>query len=162
MTPTPRDEATVKAFVERLGAMLTELGMPRMASRVFSCLVASEHGHLTAAELVDRLQASPAGVSGAVRYLSQVGLVSRERQPGTRRDIYHVDGDLWYEAVLRRDPALQRFAATMRDGVRALGEDSEAGARLAETVAFFDFLLEEMPQMMDRWKIRREELRSQN
>ena len=41
--------------------------------------------------------------SGAVRYLMQVNLVSRERELGPRRDYYRVRDDSWPEpAVLKR------------------------------------------------------------
>jgi DNA-binding transcriptional regulator GbsR (MarR family) len=149
-------------FIERLSAMLVELGVPRMPSRAFATLIATDDGYLTAAELAEALQASPAAISGAMRYLSQVGLVSRIREPGTRRDVFHVDGDLWYESMFRRDPILHRFVHTMREGVAQVGPNTPAGRRLTETTAFFEFLLDELAQTMDRWKIRREELRAQN
>ena len=57
-----------------------------MPARVFAALLATDSGRLTAAELAELLQISPAAVSGAVRYLTQVGMVHREREPGSRRD----------------------------------------------------------------------------
>ncbi|HZN19019.1 MAG TPA: MarR family transcriptional regulator [Micromonosporaceae bacterium] len=147
-----RDEAAVARFVERLGASLTEAGMARMPARVFATLLASEHGRLTAAELAHRLHASPAAISGAVRALVQLGLAGRERQPGTRRDAYRVYEDVWQEAILRRDQMLARLVTMFRDGVVAVGGASPAGARLSETVAFFEFMQAEMPLLMQRWK----------
>jgi DNA-binding transcriptional regulator GbsR (MarR family) len=47
---------------------------------------------MTAAELAEWLHASTGGVSGAVRYLVQVRLIRTERDPGTRRHAYVVDG----------------------------------------------------------------------
>ena len=49
-----------------------------MPARVFAALLASDSGRLTSAELSALLKVSPAAVSGAVRYLAQVNLVSRE------------------------------------------------------------------------------------
>jgi DNA-binding transcriptional regulator GbsR (MarR family) len=140
--------------------MLIELGVPRMPARAFAALIANDDGYLTAAELADALQASPAAISGAMTYLARVGLVTRVREPGTRRDVFHVDGDLWYESIVRRDPILHRFVHTMREGATELGPDTPAGQRLTETTAFFQFLLEEMPLTLQRWKVRREELRA--
>ena len=39
----------------------------------------------------------------------------------------------------------------MRDGMDALGPDTPAGARMADTLEFFSFLLREMPQVIERW-----------
>lgn len=74
-------EKRVSPFVERFAADLTEAGMQRMASRVFACLLASEDGALTSVELSERLQASAAAISGAVRYLAQVGMISGSATP---------------------------------------------------------------------------------
>lgn len=148
-------------FVERFAAELVEAGMQRMAARVFAALLASETGALSAAELSERLQASPAAVSGAVRYLAQVGLLTREREPGSRRERYRVHSDQWYETFTRRDQILTRWENTLRFGIDALGPDSAAGHRIAETAAFFDFLQKELVDMMDRWRERKVELREQ-
>src|SRR5690606_26239492 len=85
------------AFVERFASDMTEAGMQRMAARVFACLMTAPGAVLSAAELAERLRVSPAAVSGAVRYLSQIHLVSRERQPGSRRELYRLHPDVWYE-----------------------------------------------------------------
>ncbi|MEU6662472.1 MarR family transcriptional regulator [Streptomyces sp. NPDC046821] len=145
----------VSRFVERFAAELTEAGMQRMASRVFAALLASEDGALTSAELSERLRISPAAVSGAVRYLSQVSLVSREREPGSRRDRYRVHSDVWYETFTKRDAILARWVKVLRDGVAALGEDTPAGLRVAETAEFMFFLENEMSSLLERWRAHR-------
>lgn len=145
-------EAESLTFVERFAAELVEAGMQRMAARVFAALLASDDGALSSAELGERLRISPAAVSGAVRYLSQVGMVSREREPGSRRERYRVHNDLWYESITRRDQVLLRWRNTLRGGAEALGPDTPAGMRMAETAAFFEFLHDEMLGVMDRWR----------
>ncbi|MFG2867846.1 GbsR/MarR family transcriptional regulator [Streptomyces sp. NPDC048338] len=151
---TTNDEA-VSRFVERFAAELTEAGMQRMASRVFAALLASETASMTSAELAEQLRISPAAVSGAVRYLTQVNMVGRERDPGTRRDRYVLHNELWYETFTRRDQLLTRWEQLLRDGSDVLGPDTAAGVRTAETAEFFAFLQEEMHGMMDRWRARR-------
>jgi DNA-binding transcriptional regulator GbsR (MarR family) len=151
-----RDEAALARFVERFAGNLEEAGFPRMPARVFVSLLATDSGSLTAAELAERLHASPAAISGAVRYLAQVGLVGRERERGSRRDRYHVYDNAWYEAIARRERLLLRWEESAREGVEALGADSAAGARMAETLAFFEFLRREMPAVLERWRDERD------
>ncbi|MFG2330077.1 GbsR/MarR family transcriptional regulator [Streptomyces sp. NPDC048604] len=139
-------------FVERFAAELTDAGMQRMAARVFAALLASDSGSLTSAELAEQLQISPAAVSGAVRYLGQVDMVGRERDPGTRRDRYVLHNELWYETFTRRDQALTRWEKVLRDGSEILGPDTAAGARTAQTAEFFEFLQKELLSVMDRWR----------
>ncbi|WFB08657.1 MarR family transcriptional regulator [Streptomyces sp. LX-29] len=147
-----RDEDAVSRFVERFAGELADAGMQRMAARVFAALLASDSGTLTSAELAERLQISPAAVSGAIRYLSQVHMVGRERDPGSRRDRYRLHNELWYETFTRRDQLLSRWESTLRDGAASLGPGTPAGERVAETAAFFEFLQGEMLSMMDRWR----------
>ncbi|MEU9120647.1 MarR family transcriptional regulator [Streptomyces sp. NPDC048506] len=156
-----RAEEAISTFVERFAAQMVEAGMARMPARVFACLLASDSGVLTSAELGERLQISPAAVSGAVRYLSQVDMVSREREPGSRRDRYRVHSDQWYEALTRRESVLTRWESTLREGVESLGKDSPAGRRLNETLVFFDFLQKELPTMLERWREYRDQLRAE-
>jgi len=144
----------VDEFIERFAGLMVDGGMPRMPARAFVALLASDAGRLTAAELTAQLRVSPAAVSGAVRYLTQTGLISREREPGTRRDVYRLHDDEWYEAIFRRERLLQDWERATRAGVEAVGEDTPAGVRLAETAAFFAFLQTEMPALLERWRAR--------
>src|SRR6185436_10524901 len=66
-------------FVERFALLLDEAGMPRMPARVFAAILADDGGRLTARELAERLSVSPAAISGAVRYLTQAGMIERGR-----------------------------------------------------------------------------------
>ncbi|MFB7667672.1 GbsR/MarR family transcriptional regulator [Kitasatospora sp. NPDC056138] len=155
-----RDEQAVSTFIERFASVLGDTGFPRMPARIFTALLATDSGRLTAAELAELLQVSPAAVSGAVRYLIQLNLVSRERDPGSRRDRYRVHDDVWYEASVRRDQMLVRWESSLREGIAALGADSPAGARLAESLEFFEFVRGELPTLLARWHTRRAELRT--
>jgi predicted transcriptional regulator len=148
-------EATASTFVERFAADMTEAGMQRMGARVFACLLASEEGSLNSVQLADRLRISPAAVSGAVRYLSQVRMVSREREPGSRRERYHIHEDIWYEVLIDRDNILNRWSATLRAGEVAVGPDTSAGERIRDTYDFLSFLESELHGLLERWHAHR-------
>lgn len=139
-------------FVERFALLLVESGIPRMPARVFGALLVAEDGKLTAGALGETLQVSPAAVSGAVRYLGQVGLVVRARDPGERRDHYEVSDDLWYEAYANRDKQLEQWANLLGEGAKIVGLESKAGSRLDESRQFFDFMRDELPRLMNRWR----------
>src|ERR1043165_9140229 len=130
-----RDPDVVSKFVESFAAQLVEAGMQRMPARVFAALLSSDEGTMPSAELGEQLRISPAAVSGAVRYLAQTHMVSREREPGSRRERYRVHGDQWYEALTNREAGIQRWGGALRGGVPSLGPDPPAGRRMAETLA---------------------------
>jgi predicted transcriptional regulator len=156
-----RDHRAVLGFVERYAAVLVDLGFPRMPARAFVALLSTDSGRLTAAELADLLHVSPAAVSGAMRWLIQLNLASREREPGSRRHVYRVHDDVWYEASMRRDQMLARWDSTLREGIDVLGPDTPAGRRMAESMAYVEFLQEELPALLGNWRKRRDELRSE-
>jgi DNA-binding transcriptional regulator GbsR (MarR family) len=107
---------------------------------------------MTAAQLADLLQASPASVSGGARYLVQVGLVVAEGEPGSRRQHYRMSVSVWQDIVALRDRQFIRWAEELRDGVRVLGPDSPAGLRILDTVRYFEFISDEMTGLLTRWK----------
>jgi DNA-binding transcriptional regulator GbsR (MarR family) len=143
-------------FVEDFALLLTETGVPRMPARVFACVLADDSGGLTAAELAERLQVSPAAISGAVRWLMQMHLLTRGREPGARRDHYRMRDDQWYEATVFKTAALRRFEDVLAEGVRLVGADGPAGRRLQETQEFFAFFRAELPALLGRWRASRE------
>jgi len=153
-----RDQEAVSKFVESFAAQLVEAGMQRMAARVFAALLSSDEGVMTSAELGEQLRISPAAVSGAVRYLAQTHMVSREREPGSRRERYRVHGDQWYEALTSREAVMKRWEVALREGVVSLGPETPAGRRMAETLAFFEFVEGEVSAMMERWRVHRQQL----
>ena len=138
-------------FIEKFAAVLILAGFPAMPARVFVALLVSDAGRLTAAELVDLLQISPAAVSGAVRYLTGLGLVHKERVPGSRREYYRMPGDIWHQVVLLRNHVLTRWAALLKEGIDLVGADTPAGRRMTGHADFIEFLTAEMPAVMARW-----------
>ena len=139
-------------YIERFAAVLVAAGFPPMPARVFVALVVSEDGRLTAADLAATLRISPAAVSGAVRYLIQVGLVHKERVPGSRRDYYRVPGNMWDDLLRMRDQVMSRWGALVREGIDLVGPDTAAGARMAEQAAFLEFATREMADLLTRWE----------
>lgn len=159
--PADPDHEAARRFVERFAGVLADSGIPRMPSRVFAALLATDDARMTAAELAAVLRVSPAAISGAVRYLTQVGLVERIREPGARRDHYHVYEDVWAQSIAGRDQLLARWQQVLGDGVDALGLDSPAGGRLADMVDYFAFLRERLPALAREWQAQRDAARPQ-
>ncbi|MFB7505987.1 MarR family transcriptional regulator, partial [Streptomyces broussonetiae] len=85
-----------------------------------------------------------------------VHMVSREREPGSRRERYRVHSNQWYEALTSRETIIKRWEDALREGVTSLGAGTPAGRRLAETLDFFEFVEKDVAQMMERWAAYRE------
>jgi len=81
-----------------------------------------------------------------------VGMISREQVPGSRRAVYAVLDDVWYEVSVRQDQAVTRWASAAQEGVEVLDPGTPAGRRMANTLDFLLFLQQEMGEIMDRWR----------
>src|SRR6266576_1267071 len=139
-------------YIERFASVLVSAGFPPMPARVFVALLVADAGRLSAAELAGVLRISPAAVSGAVRYLIQLGLVHKERVPGSRRDYYRMPGNMWDDLIRMRDQVMGRWSARVREGSDLVGADSPAGERLAAQAAFLAFATTELSQILSRWQ----------
>ena len=147
-----RDEAKVAHVVEQFAAFFESYGFPRMSGRIITALMVADGRGLTAAELAENLQVSPAAISSSLKYPLALGLVQRIAVPGQRRDVYLLPDDAWYVATATKNPLYRRIADMAAEGVDAVGgEATTAGARLAEMRAFFAFLEIEVPALVDRW-----------
>lgn len=146
------DRSKAGDFVERFAAAMVASGIPRMPARVFALLLSRDDGSATSAELATELKASPAAISGSVRYLIQLHLITKAHRPGERRDLYRLLSDHWYEMVGNRDHELKQWATLSREGVDVVGAETRAGRRLEETARFFEFLTDETPALLERWR----------
>jgi len=153
-----RDDEAVRRYAEQFGNLLADTGWPRMAARVFAAILSSEDGRMTAAELSDQLQASPAAVSGAVNYLLQLRLANREREPGSRRDVYVVQDDAWYQTMMSEDASLVRWSESLRKVLDAAGDSTAAHRRIRVSLGFIDFIGQEVKGLSERWVKRKAEL----
>ena len=135
---------SVHAFVAEFATLLAETGLPRMAARVFACLLTADSGSVPAAELVGRLQVSPASVSKAIGYLETMDLVARKPDPGRRRERYAIVDDVWLRAWKADTGAHARVAAAAQRGTEIFGADSPAASRLGKMGEFFAWLSGQM------------------
>jgi DNA-binding transcriptional regulator GbsR (MarR family) len=150
MAPDDHGEPLLE-YVERFASVLVAAGFPGMSARVLAALHVTDSGRLTAAQLREMLQVSPAAVSGAVRYLTGLGLVQKERVPGSRRDHYRMPADVWEEVVRLQGQVLVRWARVLAEGVEVVGPETPAGERMARHAAFFEFANSRYPLLLEGW-----------
>ncbi|WP_328905098.1 helix-turn-helix domain-containing protein [Streptomyces sp. NBC_00234] len=136
-----RDAEAVRAYEEVLTTVLVQTGMPKMMARVMACLFITDAGSLTAAELVQRLQVSPASVSKAITFLDDQGMIRRQPDEG-RRERYVIDADVWYQSMMVSARATAHLVETTREGAGVLGPGTPAGTRMENIARFLDFVSE--------------------
>jgi DNA-binding transcriptional regulator GbsR (MarR family) len=147
--PHGRDPEAVREYEELFTSVLMQSGLPKMMARVLGCLFTTDAGSLTASELAQRLQVSPASISKAIAYLEGQDLVRRERDE-RRRERYVVDDDLWYQSITASARANDRLVQTARQGVAVLGRGTPAATRLENIARFLDFVTESLTRAAEQ------------
>ncbi|MFJ5642872.1 helix-turn-helix domain-containing protein [Streptomyces sp. NPDC093223] len=151
-TPAPahgRDPEAVRAYEETLTGVMMASGMTAMPARVLASLTLADTGSLTAAELVERLQVSPASVSKAIAFLESQGLARREQGEG-RRERYVVDDDIWYQSMMASARSTARIVEIARQGVGVLVPGTPAATRLENIARFLDFVSESIARAAEQ------------
>jgi hypothetical protein len=144
--------------VEQLGAALADAGLPSLPSRVFSALLMDDDGRMTSAELTEVLGVSPAAISGAVKYLGHLQMLRREREPGSRRDVYVVDDDAWHGAMMRRDQAYAPILRALDGALASRAPGDPAYQRIRLSAEFLRFVDAELADLSERWAAHRRSL----
>ena len=136
---------------EELALVLTNHGLQRMTARVLATLLFTEEQTMTMGELGNRLQASSGAISGAIKMLTSVGLAERVPAPASRRDHYRLRDNAWAVLYTNQNEVLAAMQSAAEAGIAAAGQDSLPGQRLTQMRDFYDFLLGEIPALLDRW-----------
>lgn len=148
------------AFTDRMAAFYArEHGFPPVAGRVLGYLLICQPAEQSIGDLGQALLASRTAITGAVSLLQGYRVVRRARTAGQRLDHVTVDPQAldptgFAEATYREQAALAREAL----GLLEPGP-SERRSMLQEAAAFFDFLAERMPKLLDEWHTMRDQLR---
>lgn len=143
---------TQSQFISAMGAALHRAGLPPLPARVFSALLVDDDATMTAAELGEALGVSAAGVSGAVKYLTAVQMIRRDREPGSRRDRYVVDEDAWHDAMTRTAETYAPMLAALEQAIAEVGPGAPQRSRLVLTREFLLFVDREMTALGRRWE----------
>ena len=145
----------IDEFAEQTAATLAAAGFPRMAARVMMILMVEESASATAEELGERLGASAAAISGAVRYLQSLSIIRRHTIPGTRRHRYELPDHFWYAISSPQTPLYTNLIGLTDKGAAAMPEHSRARDRVTEMRDYFLFMRERLPELLEDWKATR-------
>lgn len=84
---------TERSFIEEVGVVFEQTGLPRMVGRLFGWLLISDPPYQSPGELAEVLQASKGSISTSIRTLSQLGFIERHVIPGSRHDHFKLQED---------------------------------------------------------------------
>ncbi|WP_225878907.1 GbsR/MarR family transcriptional regulator [Spongiactinospora rosea] len=150
---TPQQAAAERwEAAERLALVLTEGGLQRMSARTLAVFLFTDSEAVTMGDIAERLAVSAGSVSGAVRALASTGLIERLPAPGSRREHYRLRQDAWPTLFSTQNTVVRVMLQAAETGIAATASGDPAHARLTQMRDFYQFLLGELPGLLERWK----------
>lgn len=140
-------------FVEDMGITLEESGYPRMAGKIFGCLLLSRDREMSTDQLVAELKASRGSISTMTRLLIQRGLIERAGRPGHRRDYFRIKTGTWQSILKAKMGEIIAFHDLIERGmVLVTQKDAVPYRRLKEMHEFYEFFESQFPALFERWE----------
>jgi DNA-binding transcriptional regulator GbsR (MarR family) len=144
----------VKNFVEEVGIVFEQTGLPRMAGRVFGWLLISDPPYQSPAELAEVLMASKGSISTMIRLLIQLGFIERFVIPGVRHDYFRLRPDALKRTIRHGlEDEIKMFRQLAEHGLELMGREASVRRNwLEEMRDRYIFLEKEFPAMMERYE----------
>lgn len=147
-----------KEFMEDVGTLFEQTGLPRMAGRIIGCLLISDPPHQTTSELTDALMASKGSISTMTRFLIRIGLIERISLPGQRRHHFRIKPGAWHQLLTDTVDQTIAFRRLMERGLELIEDKDHANRQwLEEMRNMYAFFEREFPVLLERWEQQRKE-----
>ena len=157
-------QAKVQQFVEEVGIVFEQTGLPRMAGRIFGWLLLSNPPHQSTEEVTEALMASKGSISSMTRLLMQIGLIERFCLPGVRHNYFRIRADAWHHLIghgLEDEIKMMRQVA--EHGIELMSDKTPLSQKwLEEMRDIYVFLEKELPILMERWEREHRERQTAN
>jgi len=156
-------EVREKSFIEEVGLVFEQLGMPRMAGRIVGWLMLSNPPYQSIDEMAEALMASKGSISTITRFLIQVGLIERIGLPGVRRSYFRIRPDFPQHLLTKRAEGLTLLRQLVERGLELM-RDKPTPTRqgLEEMRDMYIFFEREFPALLGRWEQERERNKSKS
>jgi len=132
------------AFVEELGALGPEIGLPRAMMRITAWMMVCDPPEQSAQHIQDGLHLSAAAVSAAIQQLITAGMLERVSRPRDRKIYYRLASGSWDAPLQAKLRALSRLRQVADKGIAAAGK--RADYRLIEMRDAFAWFEDQLDQ----------------
>ena len=151
-------QAEKQHFVEEVGIVFEQTGLPRMAGRILGWLMISDPLHQTTGELTEVLMASKGSISTMTRLLIRIGLIERMSLPGQRRDYFRIKPGASHQMLKDSLDQTTAFRQLMERGLELTEGKARVGRQwLGEMRDMYVFFEREFPVLLERWEQERKE-----
>jgi len=143
-----------RSFIEEVGLVFEQTGLPRMVGRLFGWLLISDPPYQSPSELAAVLQASKGSISTSIRTLTQLGFIERHVIPGSRHDHFRLQEDA-IKKVIRHglDQEIHMFKALSERGLELMKDiPAKRKAWLKEIQNRYGYLEKAFPALLEKYE----------
>ena len=142
-----------RSFIEEVGVVFEQTGLPRMAGRLFGWLLISEPPYQSPGELAEVLHASKGSISTSVRLLTQMGFIERHVIPGSRHDHFKLSEDAIKKVIQHGlEQEIKMFRALSERGLELMKTLSpKRKAWLKEMQSRYAYLEKAFPALLEKY-----------
>ncbi|MGW0202655.1 GbsR/MarR family transcriptional regulator [Nonomuraea sp. NPDC003201] len=146
-------------FVDRMGLVMERIAGGRTMGRLYAWLLICDPPDQSLTDLAAELGVSKTMVSTVARQLEAGGMV--ERVPTSAREHrYQVVRGGWAQIMRGRLAGVEPIAEALNLGLSIIGDDrAEQRALLQDTRDFFEFLMRDADESLQRWEEYRKRLK---
>jgi len=146
-----------QSFVEEVGIIFEQTGLPRMAGRILGWLIIADPPHQSTTQLTEALMASKGSISTITRLLIQLGLIERVSLTGVRQDFFRMRPDAWRHMIRRGlVDEISMIHQLAEHGLELLADRAPLTRQwLEELRDVYAFLEQEFPGLLERWERQR-------
>ncbi|MFQ5528157.1 MAG: GbsR/MarR family transcriptional regulator [Thermoanaerobaculia bacterium] len=146
-----KDNPALEDFLEQMGDFFDQLGVSRIAGRLFAVLLVCEPPEISARDLSQAVRASAASVNTQLRLLVGLGLVGRQGRVGSRQYLYRIQPGAWSGLLTSRLRMVSRFRELAELGLESVGEVPSQRNRLSAMRDFYAFFEREVEAVITRY-----------
>lgn len=154
MTDTTTDslDEVRSDFIEKVGLIAQNEGLPRIAGRIFALLV-FDGEVVSFSEITETLQVSRGSVSSATRLLEDRGLIKRVGKPGQRQDFFRLADNPYQNMLGAVATGLERAKDEIGQTLQRVPEDRpEIRQRVQSYARFYDEMCRAVGQSIENLK----------
>ena len=142
-----RHRLALQEFILLWGEMATRWGINRTMAQIHALLYAEERP-LDTDEIMDRLDISRGNANMNLRSLVDWNLVRKTQQPGSRKDFFVAEKDIWKITTTIIQERQRREIKPVEEALSTTIAELKAGGALSEPEAVFLRRMESMQEFM--------------
>lgn len=146
------------SYIEESGITFEQMGMTRMAGRLFGYLIVSNMDAVSFNDIKEALDASKGSISGTTKQLITIGLIEPITLPGDRKTYFRISKINVGTILKARINLFNKFSLVLDKGNSLKERKDETSEWLKEVSSFYSWVVGAFDEILDRWEVEKQEI----